>query len=174
MEVGTLGQSQCGDLFLAALQEINNDLRKYDGMNHGGISEGSELPNHDSLFGRDQMKDGVGCECDGPGVEKPIGKRSIGSTLSANKLSSECFEVKSPRPPLHDVTNAVGPLLTQQTSQGGKWTRLPRATHEVKEKDYVVNKARVCPSVETLDSAAQKRRVACNKGFDQISSVVVV
>lgn len=53
--------------------------------------------------------------------------------------------MKSTRSPLNDVTNVVGTQPTQLSSQGGKWARLSRAVHEVKEKD-LVSKVRAHPS----------------------------
>lgn len=81
--------------------------------------------------------------------------------------------MKSTRSPLNDVTNVVGTQPTQLSSQGGKWARLSRAVHEVKEKD-LVSKVRAHPSVEVSDSPAHKRRAVCNNGSSQISSVVAV
>lgn len=74
----------------------------------------------------DQKKQGVGCDFDGLEVEKPVGMKSFRPTLSSKKLSSECFEVKSPQLPLQEVTNTIGPPFTQLISKGGKWTRLQR------------------------------------------------
>lgn len=74
----------------------------------------------------DQKKERVGYDFDGLEVEKPVGMKSFRPTLSSKKLSSECFEVKSPQLPLQEVTNTIGPPFTQLISKGGKWTRLQR------------------------------------------------
>lgn len=100
-EAGNLEQGQGRDPFMATLQEnIDEDLKKFDGIYHGGKPGVSELSKYDSLFGRDHIKDGEGSERDGPDAMKPIEPKSVGPKLSTNKLSSECFEVDKPRPPL--------------------------------------------------------------------------
>lgn len=61
LEAENLGKDQGGDPFMATLQEIDPDLRKFDGENHGGILGVSDLCKHDLLFissnsGRDSIK----------------------------------------------------------------------------------------------------------------------
>ena len=118
LEAENLGKDQGGDLFMATLQEIDRDLKKFVGENHGGISGMSDLCKHDLLFvssnsGHDSIKEGKGGERDGLDVEKLIGPK-----LSTNPLSRECFKVDRSRPPLQDLTNMVGPFHTPRDSQG--------------------------------------------------------
>ena len=92
---------------MVTLQEIDRDLRKFDGENHGGISGVSDLSKHDLLFvssncGHDSIKEGKGGERDGLDAEKIIGPK-----LSTNPLSRECFKVDRSRPPLQDLTNIL-------------------------------------------------------------------
>lgn len=123
LEAENLGKDQGGDPFMATLQEIDQDLRKFDGENHGGILGVSDLCIHDLLFissnsGRDSIKEGKGGERDGLDAEKLIGPKLVGPKLSTNPLSRECFKVDRSRPPVQDLTNMVGPFHTQRDSPG--------------------------------------------------------
>lgn len=153
---------------VGALAQIIKLEAKVGGPTNLGPKLGPLAMCHDEKDGRiaEQTKEGVGCKCDGSGLKKPVGKKPIGPTFSPKKLSSVCFEENSSRPPLGEVTNTIGPLPTQLISQGGKWTRMPRAAYEGKDKENMVNKVKVRPPVEASDSQAQKHRVVCNNGFD--------
>ena len=167
-------QCQYDGIALAAHLTNYGDIKKGEGKRHGGSTEVLERSNQVPLSGNAQIKKGEGGLGTGPGKENIVGLNAVGPKLNTNISPGAGLDAKRPRSPLKDLTNETGPLKTQQSSLGSKWTRLVRPTNEPKLKEATVDKLRERPATDPSDSHAKKRRAVSINEVDQIPSVVAV
>ncbi|KAK7825603.1 hypothetical protein CFP56_032988 [Quercus suber] len=133
---------QHGDTFMAAPQINIGDIKKDDGIKHGGCTVEIERSNQVPLGGNVQIKNGESGLGNGPGKENLVRPNVVGPKSSTNILLSADLEVNRPRTSLKDLTNVPGSIQTQQGSLGSKWTRLSRPTYEPKPKEAIFVKSR--------------------------------
>ena len=137
------GKFEGGDPFLAKLQKIDRDIRKFDTKNCRIVSRADEFPNNTSLDARcindndlhHEIKAGAlgggpkSMECSGPVklcglVNGPSSVRLKDKPGLQFVQGKACEEL---RRPFQELTNQAKPINMPQKMQGGGWTRITRA-----------------------------------------------
>lgn len=129
VEGNYLGQSYDGDPFLAKLDEIDRDLRKFEDENYGRVSGDNGLANKETLCTSTILASNLNKvdrqeEKCGLGATEDCGLQPSGPIQGISPLGGDGLELNKSRSALLDLSNRIRLPKDPQAGLEGKWTKL--------------------------------------------------